>query len=343
MNLTNQEIAPRTKKICIGKLNQIRTSPAYDAYWYFAGERQKIFYSRIRNPELEKWSEDEILNNFKFTNAYRASDRVSQYLIKNVIYSDNYEKNESNVFFRIMLFKLFNKIETWELLEKRIGVLTYESFDFKRYDQVLTNAIEQKERIYSAAYIMPSGKTSFGYPKKHRNHLTLLEALIKNETYKRIIYSSNMEEGYKVLLSCPTLGPFLAYQLITDINYSELTDFSEREFVMPGPGALDGISKCFINKGGFSESELIKYVCDHQEKEFEKRNIDFKNLWSRPLQLIDCQNLFCEISKYTRVSHPQIEGLANRKKIKQKFQANRTVIDYWYPPKWGINERIYFV
>jgi hypothetical protein len=36
------------------------------------------------------------------------------------------------------------------------------------------------------------------------------------------------------------------YELtITDLNYSGLTDFSEMEFVMPDPGAKDGIRKCF--------------------------------------------------------------------------------------------------
>ena len=30
-----------------------------------------------------------------------------------------------------------------------------------------------------------------------------------------------------------------------DINYSNLVDFSEMSFVYPGPGALDGIKKCF--------------------------------------------------------------------------------------------------
>jgi len=32
------------------------------------------------------------------------------------------------------------------------------------------------------------------------------------------------------------VGYFLAYQFITDINYSTLTDFSEMEFTVPGPG-----------------------------------------------------------------------------------------------------------
>jgi hypothetical protein len=63
-------------------------------------------------------------------------------------------------------------------------------------------------------------------------------------------------------------------------------------------------------------------------------------LWGRSLQLIDCQNLFCEVDKYARVYHPEIQGRSGRVRIKQHFRPTTTPIDYWYPPKWGLNERV---
>jgi hypothetical protein len=58
------------------------------------------------------------------------------------------------------------------------------------------------------------------------------------------------------------------------------------------------------------------------------------------LQLIDCQNLFCEVDKYARVYHPEMTGKSGRSRIKQRFHPKASPIDYWYPPKWGLNERI---
>ena len=57
--------------------------------------------------------------------------------------------------------------------------------------------------------------------------------------------------------------------------------------------------------------------------------------------MIDCQNLFCETDKYARVAHPDIRGLNDRIRIKQQY-INRGLkkIDYFYPPKWGINDKI---
>lgn len=41
------------------------------------------------------------------------------------------------------------------------------------------------------------------------------------------------------------MGKFLAFQYAIDINYSELCDFSEMDYVVAGPGAHSGISKIF--------------------------------------------------------------------------------------------------
>ncbi|MCH7885985.1 MAG: hypothetical protein IIC01_12165, partial [Planctomycetes bacterium] len=116
----------------------------------------------------------------------------------------------------------------------------------------------------------------------------------------------------------PTIGPFLAYQYATDLNYSELTSFDEMHFVVPGPGALDGIRKCFSDLGGLNEVEIIKVVADQQEDQFARLGLSFQSLWGRRLQLIDCQNLFCEVGKYARVAHPDVVGLSGRTRIKQK-------------------------
>jgi alpha-glutamyl/putrescinyl thymine pyrophosphorylase clade 1 len=129
----------------------VRPSKVFDTYWRFAAERQEIFFRRIAGAP-PPWTADPILGKFKFTCAYRASDRVSQYLIRRVIYAG--DQNPEELIFRILVFKMFNRIETWELLEESLGGISLD---------------------------------------------------------------------------------FLAYQFITDINYSPLTDFSEMEFTVPGP------------------------------------------------------------------------------------------------------------
>lgn len=323
----------------ITHLFPIKPTTVFNIYWCFAAKRQEIFFKRLNN-EPSPWTDDSILLEYKFTNAYRASDRVSQYLIRNVIYRNDLPCSDKEVFFRIILFKLFNKIETWELLEKKFGAITYKDYKFDVYDSILTQAIQSKIRIYSAAYIMPPGGVSFGHKLKHQNHLRLIEMMMKNKLVEKLAKSKKMQTGFELIRSFPTIGDFLAYQFITDINYSEITDYSEMEFVIPGPGAKDGLRKCFKNNSVLNDAELIRLMADRQEAEFERLGIKFQSLWGRKLQLIDCQNLFCETDKYARVAHPDINGISGRTRIKQKFVPLKKFISPWYPPKWGINEKI---
>ena len=327
----------RRSKKTFASLSPAKPSVVFDTYWRFAAERQAIFFRRYFN-EPYPWTQDPILQTYKFTNAYRASDRVSQYLIREVIYRGASAPYE--VFFRTILFKLFNKIDTWELLQSELGNISYDEYSFAKFDRVLTKAMDRKQTIYSAAYIMPSGSRHLGSTKKHRSHLKLLEQMMEDDVPSRLASFKTMREGFELLLSYPMIGDFLAYQYVTDINYSEICNFSEMEFVVPGPGAIDGISKCFTSLGGLSEIDIIKLVTERQFEEFERLGLDFQSLWGRPLQLIDCQNLFCEISKYSRVRHPEVVGIANRTRIKQKYSPTPEPVRLWYPPKWNINDRI---
>src|SRR5262249_43690583 len=93
----------------------------HDAYWRFAAERLAIFLKRSRG-EPGPWTDDAILKRFKFCNTYRSADRVSQYLIRDVIYGPTArELPAEDVFLRIVLFRLFSKETTWEALESRTG------------------------------------------------------------------------------------------------------------------------------------------------------------------------------------------------------------------------------
>lgn len=318
------------------KKRGIKPSAIYNSFWFFAAERQKIFELR-RLGEPYPWTSNSILLKYKFTNTYRASDRVSQYLIKRVIYPNKSAFNLSpeDIFFRIILFKLFNKIETWEYLEKELGIIDFKSYSFKFYDNLLSKQIEKGEKIYSAAYIMPSG-SSFGCKNKHSNNLKLIEYMMSEHIVKKIALVKSLKELYDLLLGFPSLGKFLAFQYAIDINYSELCDFSEMDFVVAGPGAQSGISKLFSDTNGYSNEYIIQLMAENQEQEFQRLNLNFSYIGNRKLQLIDCQNIFCETDKYTRVAYPNFKG-NSRTRIKQHFTPNLLQpIEYFYPPKWHI-------
>ena len=311
----------------------------YESYWRFAAERLAVYYRRL-NGSAGPLTSDEIISAYRFTNTYRAADRVSQYLIREVQYRADRSQAPSEVFFRTILFKIFNSINTWRELERNLGSISWQSADLSAISALLDRLINANVRIYSAAYIMPS--PAFGHKRKHANHLELLSRMMNDGLPGRIERARSLKSVYEAIREYPGLGPFLAFQYTIDLNYSSLLSFDEKDFVVAGPGALDGIAKCFHNGGEVEPSLVIQEMVDRQEGEFERLGLDFPGLFGRRLQPIDCQNLFCEISKYARVAHPNVIGVSGRTRIKQHYrrEMNSTMELPFFPPKWGLNVKI---
>ena len=307
----------------------------FDSYWRFAAERLAIFYRRYSDP-LGPWTCDPIIKTYRFTNAYRAADRVSQYLIREVQTRSDRPQTVRELFFRTLLFKIFNRIDTWEALEERFGPLKWDGIDLAKVDLTLGDLRSRGRKIYSAAYIMPS--PALGHERKHSNHLVLLRQMMDDRIPERVQQAPSLRSVYELILRYPGIGPFLAFQYTIDLNYSSLMHFEESEFVVAGPGALDGISKCFADTGGRSAEDVIYWMVDQQDAEFSRLRLDFPGLFGRRLQPIDCQNLFCEISKYARVAHPEFGGVANRTRIKQSYRpSGRQAPQPQFPERWRLS------
>ncbi|MFO0617214.1 MAG: putative DNA base hypermodification protein [Polyangiaceae bacterium] len=322
---------PEFRRIQVGGGRMLVVTPVFDSYWRFAAKRQEVFMRRVRG-EAPPWTDDKIIAAHRFTNVYRASDRVSQYLIQRVIYEGDPSPEE--VFFRTMLFKIFNKIETWERLQERVGSISWRTFDLAGYERALDDIFQGGDAIYSAAYIMPS--PAFGEVRKHANHLRLIEHMLRDDAPRKVQRARSLEEVFRLLRAYPSFGDFLAFQLTIDLNYSEIIDFCENSFVVAGPGARDGIKKCFADTAGLSDAEVIAEVCKMADFEFERLELGFQPLGTRKLHLIDCQNIFCEVDKYARVAHPEYAGRTGRTKIKQRYTCNTAPLPQRYPPKWNV-------
>lgn len=321
------------QQVIIGK-RRAKVTEAFSSYWRFAAERQRVYHARIFGLP-GPWTDDPVISRFRFTNAYRAADRVSQELIR-VAYAG--PQTESDILLRVLLFRIFNKPSTWHVLEDTFGEVSLESFDVDAYGAVLDRMMSRGERVYSAAYIMPP--PAFGALRKHRNHLLLIDHMMKSGLAAKISEAPSMRTVFELISSFPSLGPFLAYQLTIDLNYTTIICFDENDFVVPGPGARSGIAKCFADLDGLSSEDIIHWMVETQDEQFNRLDLSFQDLFGRPLTLIDCQNLFCETDKYARVRHPEILGIGNRVRIKQQFSPLGMPDRPFFPPKWGINGNV---
>jgi hypothetical protein len=310
---------------------------AYDLYWYFASERQRIFERRIAG-ERWPWTDDQILRDFKFCNVFRAADRVSQYLIRDVAYDSESYSSEDRLF-QIIAFRLFSKIETWQAVRRFLGEQPrLNSLGNNSFTEALEYAKRVNGGLYTGAFIL-CATNAYNQTFKYRNHVELLRHMfVKDRISERLLKSQSLRQIYEILHKYPLMGDFMSYQIALDLNYSDLVNFSENSFTQPGPGALRGLKKVFEDFGGYTPGELILLMVERQEQEFSRLDLPFRGLWGRPLHAIDCQGLFCETDKYCREAIPELESA--RKRIKAKFSVSPDPIELFFPPKWGINDKL---
>jgi hypothetical protein len=279
---------------------------------------------------------DEILREFRFCNVFRAADRVSQHLIQKAAYGEP-DLDADDLFLRVVLHRLFCRPSTWDLLEDRIGRIEARSFSERVFGQVLDEAWAAGRKLYTAAYVL-SASPSYGYERKHRNHLALLAAMLRDGVPARIASAGSLAQVYRELLEWPLIGPFMAYQLAVDLNYSPIMEFSENAFTMPGPGALRGLAKVFCSLGELTPSDAILWLVDKQHETAQELGVVAPKLFGRDLHAIDCQNLLCEVDKYSRVAFPELSS--NRSMIKQRYAPDPLPYLLFFPPEWRINDAI---
>src|ERR1700746_453813 len=95
--------------------------------FYLIFERQEIWYKRVYRKQPAPWTNDPILANFKFTNAYRELDRASQYLVENVFNQNDI--SVADLVWRIIIFRFFNQPDTFKHPKYAVELPAYKDFD----------------------------------------------------------------------------------------------------------------------------------------------------------------------------------------------------------------------
>lgn len=319
------------------KRSPIPRQRIYDLYWHFAAERQRILERRVAGMAAP-WTADDVLQTYKFCNVYRAADRVSQYLIREVICEHRSEPWADRAF-QIVAFRTFSNAETWDSVRTFLGHHpTLTDLRDGSFTKALEHANRTNGRLYTGAFILCAAD-AYGKARKYLNHVELFRHMfLLDQLGPRLTEAKSLHSVYDRLRGYPLMGDFMSYQIAIDLNYSEAINFSEDDFTQPGPGARRGIRKVFEDLGDYTPAEIVYWMVDRQEREFRARNYVFNGLWGRRLHAIDCQGLFCETDKYCRVAAPEL--ISARRRIKAKFFPSRQPIKLFFPPKWKINDRI---
>lgn len=313
------------------KRTPIPRQQIYDLYWYFASERHQIFERRLAG-QPGPWTDDPILQKYKFCNVFRAADRVSQYMIREVCYHTE-ECTPQDRLFQIVAFRLFSRIETWDTVREFLDRSpTINDLADGSFTRALEHANNINGSLYTGAFIL-CATNAYGQPKKYLTHVELLRDMFVNHRLaNQLLAARSLREIYELLHDFPLMGDFMSYQTAIDLNYSALINFSENDFTQPGPGALRGMKKVFESFGDYTPAETILWMVERQAEEFARLELPPATLRGRPLQAIDCQNVFCETDKYCREAVPEL--VSARSRIKTTYTTPKPLAELFLPPKW---------
>jgi hypothetical protein len=294
------------------------------------------------------WTEDAILGKYKFTNTFRVLDRESQTCVK-IANSSNGSAEEA--FFRVLLFKIFNLTTTWELLCRKLWEEPLLSnWDPDDYADILTTAHKGGEKIFSSAYMLWADRREGsirGPGSKTRMWLNTLDKMLRDNVPGSIVSANTYEHAVKVLSGYDGIQDFTAQQYATDFSYTRWFQPTDSEtFILPGPGSIDGIAKCFgrvfdkedcsiiIQLMRLNGGELSQIATGKEPPNLRSLGVD------RPMDLIDYQSAFCEVDKYSRVAHPELNYLSKQKRdtIKASYSVKpgevRLLERPVFPSRW---------
>jgi len=286
----------------------------YETLWRFARERHAAWERRIGGLP-PPWTLDPVLLRHRFTCVYRVLDRVSQRLVRSVIGADDLGRDET--FFRVALFKAFNREETWDLLREELGdEPSLAGFSVGKYARILAAA---PGPVFTGAFITPSGM-QYGAKTMFENHLRRVDRMIADGLPGRLSRTESLQQAYLEIRRWPAMGPFLAFQLAVDLNYSRAVYDHPEDWAQPGPGAVSGMKKC-----GTTVAQVVA----------DQASYGFKGLPGRSLTHVDAEHLLCEADKYLRVSRPELAG-NGRVRMKRGIagMGDRPLESLALPGKW---------
>jgi hypothetical protein len=243
------------------------------------------------------------LAEYKFTNVFRVLDTESQSCVK-IANSPLSAISAHQALFRVLLFKIYNLTSTWNLLCNELGEEPQLSnWNPDRYGEILCAEQARGKKIFSSAYMMFAERSLKGPGSKIRMWLGTLDRMMRADLSARMVKGGSLEEAVRLLSGYRGIDDFTGQQYATDFSHTPWFRPEDADaFILPGPGSIDGIAKCFNHRYSVREcSDIIRLMRDSaHELSMQVTGCPPPTLpgIDRPMDLIDFQSGFCELPPF---------------------------------------------
>jgi hypothetical protein len=262
-------------------------------FWYWISERHAV-YLRRKEGLPKHWTQDWILQQYKFTNPFRQNDRGTVWLTENFI-APHYTDDPALLAFNICWYRMFN----WWGTGERLGWQT--DWDTAKVIKILGDALICGHQVFTGAHIVysPPGPSKIVA-------ITDVCADLYTMCKSKASYwqeSKELQETFNDLRMIYCVGGFMAYEMVSDMRHTPLLNTATdiMTWANPGPGCKRGLQRLgMLWKRDEDAIESMKDLLRHSWNERGLVNcslpLDFPNLEMR-----DIEHSLCEFDKYCRV------------------------------------------
>lgn len=324
----------------IAKANPVLDTNIMQHHWNWIRERYAIHVNKdiLRRPA--PWTQDPILQQVKFCNLFREDDRQSRNLIEHIANRTEYSLKDRC--FNIILFRLWNKLESFERATGgKLLKFPLSAADYATVQANIARCMEEEPDYawYSAAYntapirnwllnVHCGGKKDAPvYPVAP---LEFCKACLDDVLWSKLQAATQQDQVVAVLSEFPYVGgKFLTYQLFVDFTYCPDYHFTEHEYTVSGPGCIEGLNLLFVDRDGMTHDEALFWLRNNFQRLYGPLGYDpatmFKYEPHKHINVMCLENTFCELGKMHRCTQLVKEGKKPRGKASYNGQGSKTM------------------
>jgi hypothetical protein len=261
-----------------------------ETYLYWIQERERIRHRKEELLQEPPWTDDPILREFKFCQVFREDDRTTRWFREHI---REPLKDSPDVAMATIIFRFFNLIETGRtLLDNNL----HRAWNREKAIEEIT----KQPKWVTGAYIVKT-------PNRMNKVTGVAECVShiwyhREELIKKLEEMTTLQEAWTFLLQYPYIGPFVSYELVTDLRHTyflnEATDI--KTWANAGPGAMRGLNRltgrpldfCRRSHDWNSEMQELYWICSEA--------LDLEN-FKYPFEMREIEGGLCEFDKYSRI------------------------------------------
>lgn len=273
----------------------METQPFYN-FLYWINQRHAI-YCRKKEGLPWPWTEDKILQKYKFTNVFRELDKTTVWMRENLT-NPNAHQSYPLMIYNCAVFRMFGTMEMCEAIGGWQDI-----YNPRHLKRIARERLDNKQKVFTGAYIITNqGK------KDPKENIVVDEFLFAIWDYRQLLSDiarrGSLQQMHQNLgrLQGWGGGGFMAYELVSDLRHTpvlrDATDINT--WANAGPGAKRGLNRVFGRPLKFASS---KHGWNEEMKKLLLKVNALKHSYVPTLEMREIEHSLCEFDKYERVKN----------------------------------------